>query len=79
MVGVITIRIASLQRSWMICRIEIDMRCMGAVHLGRYNLVKIKSDSDAVPNGLQLMVFHMTDAARESGLIDVCHLIAHSN
>lgn len=79
MVGVITMHIASLRRSWMICRIEINMRCMGTVHLGRYNLVKAESGSDTVLNGFQLIVFHMTDAVRESGFIDVCHLIAHSN
>lgn len=42
-------------------------------------LVKAESGSDTVLNGFQLMVFHMTDAVRESGFIDVCHLIAHSN
>ena len=41
--------------------------------------VKAESGSDTVLNGFQLMVFHMTDAVRESGFIDVCHLIAHSN
>lgn len=42
-------------------------------------LVKAESGSDTVLNGFHLMVFHMTDAVRESGFIDVCHLIAHSN
>lgn len=65
--------------------VEIAFHCCCDCH-GRLSFVvvyqgsvKAESGSDTVLNGLQLTVFHMANAARESGLIDVCHLIAHSN